>query len=524
MTKPPRPIVLCILDGFGWRPETADNAVALANAPNWKRWFAEGPRSFLKTSGPAVGLPEGQMGNSEVGHMNIGSGRILIQDLDRINNAIADGSLAKSPVVRDLIASAKANKGALHLLGLLSPGGVHSHQDHIAAIAKIAAREGVTVWLHAFLDGRDTPPQSAKTYVAEFEKGIGGERLIRFGTVGGRFYGMDRDKRWERVVKAHDAIVLGEGPRFGSAAAAIDDAYATKVTDEFVVPAIIGSYEGMRDGDAVMMVNFRADRAREIMTALLDPQFDAFPRKRQVKFSAAAGMTQYSQQLAKLMVSIFPPVDVPNALGEVFAKHALKQLRIAETEKYAHVTFFFNGGREMVFEGEDRILVPSPKVRTYDLKPEMSAFEVTDELIKAIEGAAYDIIIVNYANADQVGHTGHLPAAIKAVESVDECLGQLYDALTNVGGLMLVTADHGNAEMMRDPATGEPHTAHTTLDVPLLLVNDEATGERLNLRNGRLSDLAPTILDLMALTPPKEMTGHSLLEREPQGRRNPRVD
>jgi 2,3-bisphosphoglycerate-independent phosphoglycerate mutase len=523
MDHPPRPVVLCILDGFGWRPETADNAVALANAPHWKRWFAEGPRAFLKTSGPAVGLPEGQMGNSEVGHMNIGSGRVLVQDLDRIGNAIADGSLARKPAIAQVVTAAKAKTGVLHLIGLLSPGGVHSHQDHIAAVAKIAAREGITVWIHALLDGRDTPPQSAKTYVADFQSAIAGEKLIRIATIGGRFYGMDRDKRWERVVQAYDALVSADAPHFASPEAAIDDAYRSEITDEFVVPCVIEPYRGMADGDAVMMVNFRADRARQIMTALLDPAFDSFERKKKVRFSAAVGMTQYSDALAKLMSSVFPPVNVPNALGEVLAKQGLKQLRIAETEKYAHVTFFFNGGRETVFDGEDRILIPSPKVRTYDLKPEMSAHEVTDSLVTAIQSGDYDVIVVNYANADQVGHTGHLMAAVKAVEAVDECLGRLYEALADVGGVMLVTSDHGNAEMMRDPVTGAPHTAHTTLDVPLLLVNDEATGKTLNLRNGRLCDLAPTILDLMGLPKPKEMTGVSLLEGEASGQRGSRV-
>ena len=509
----PRPIVLCILDGFGWRPETADNAVALAFAPNWKRLFAQGPRAFLKTSGPAVGLPEGQMGNSEVGHMNIGSGRVLVQDLDRIGNAVLDGGLAKNAVLQNLIAKAKAAGSALHLLGLVSPGGVHSHQDHVAAVAKIAASAGLKVWIHAFLDGRDVPPKSAREYVAALEAALKDAPGAKIATIGGRFFGMDRDKRWERVVKAYDAMVDAKAPRVAKADDAIVAAYAEGVTDEFVEPAIVGDYPGMKDGDAVMMANFRADRARQIMLALLDAGFDGFPRARRVSFSAAAGMSEYSKEIAALMPSLFPPQDVPDSLGDVLARTGLKQLRLAETEKYAHVTFFFNGGRETVFEGEDRILVPSPKVKTYDLQPEMSAPEVTEKLTHAIASGKYDVIVVNYANADQVGHSGRLDAAIKSVEAVDVCLGQVLAAVEAAGGVMFVTADHGNVEIMRDPVTGEPHTAHTTLDVPFLLANARALGPGVTLSDGRLADIAPTILELLGLPVPKAMTGKSVLRR-----------
>jgi 2,3-bisphosphoglycerate-independent phosphoglycerate mutase len=507
----PRPIVLCILDGWGYSDIREANAIAQAELPVYRALWAKGPVSFLKTSGPAVGLPEGQMGNSEVGHMNIGGGRVLVQDLDRIGNAIADGSLATNPNLAEVIAKIRTKGGALHVLGLLSDGGVHSHQDHIAALAKIAADAGLKVWVHPFFDGRDVPPQSALTYLKAFEALVAGVPGVAIGTAGGRFYAMDRDQRWERVGPAYEAMVAATGPHFATAEAAVADAYGRDVTDEFIEPAVIGTYPGMADGDGVVMANFRADRAREIMLALLDPGFAGFGRSRAVAFAAAAGMAEYSREIAGLMPSLFPAQDVPNALGEVLAKAGLKQLRIAETEKYAHVTFFFNGGRETVFDGEQRILIPSPKVRTYDLKPEMSAPEVTDALVAAIDAGTFDVIVVNYANADQVGHSGDLNAAIKAVEAVDACLKRLQDAVVRAGGVMLVTADHGNAEMMTDPVTGAPHTAHTTLDVPLILVNDAVLPHPVVLQDGKLADLAPTILEMIGIHAPAEMTGRSLL-------------
>ena len=511
MTAAPRPIVLCILDGWGWREEREANALAQADIPVYRAMMDKGPWTWLATSGPAVGLPEGQMGNSEVGHMNIGSGRVLVQDLDRIGAACEDGSLARNPVFGDVIAKTRAAGGALHILGLLSPGGVHSHQDHIFALARAASEAGLTVWLHPFLDGRDVPPRSALPYLADLDKALAGVPNVRVATVSGRFFGMDRDQRWERVGPAYDAMVDAKGPRFAAPRAVVEDAYAKDVTDEFVEPAVIGDYAGMKDGDGVIMANFRADRARQIMTCLLDKTFDGFARGRVAHFAAAAGMSEYSKAIAALMPSLFPPQDVPDALGEVLSRAGLKQLRIAETEKYAHVTFFFNGGRETVFDGEDRILIPSPKVKTYDLKPEMSAVEVTDALVEAIDARRFDVIVVNYANADQVGHSGSLPAAIKAVEAVDACLDRLLDAVKRAGGVMLVTADHGNVEIMTDPVTGEPHTAHTTLDVPLILANGEALGHAVTLRKGKLADLAPTILEMLGLPKPAEMTGVSLL-------------
>jgi 2,3-bisphosphoglycerate-independent phosphoglycerate mutase len=507
-----RPALLCILDGWGWRPDhAADNAIAQAKTPNYTRLLAECPHALLQTSGSAVGLPKGQMGNSEVGHMNIGAGRVVAQDLPRIDVAIEDGSLARRPVLLDLIDKAKANRSAAHLMGLLSPGGVHSHQDQIAALVKIFATASVPVFVHAFLDGRDTPPKSAKGFLEKFLADIGGVAGVRLATLSGRYYAMDRDKRWDRVEKSYAAMVDADARRFDDAFAALENSYGENVTDEFLVPCVLGDYAGMRDGDVMLFANFRADRAREISTALLDPGFEGFKRDRSVKFSAAAGLTEYSEALKPFMASVFPPEDVRETLGEVIAEHHMHQLRIAETEKYAHVTFFLNGGREDQFTGEDRILVPSPKVSTYDHKPEMSAYQVTDRLEEAILSGKYDLIVCNYANPDMVGHTGVMKAAVKAVDTIDECLGRLRAALEKAGGLMLLTADHGNIEMMEDPKTHEPYTAHTTLDVPIIAFG-APKGAKLN--NGRLADVAPTLLDLMGLKKPNLMTGHSLLVRE----------
>ena len=508
MTRP-RPALLCILDGWGWRPEdAADNAIAKARTPNFTRMLTDSPYALLATSGAAVGLPRGQIGNSEVGHMNIGSGRVVAQDLPRIDVAIEEGELASRPVLVDLINKAKSTGGALHIMGLMSPGGVHSHQDHIAALVKAAA--GLPVFIHAFLDGRDTPPKSARGFVEKFLGDIAGISGVRLATLCGRFYGMDRDKRWDRVEKAYAAIVNGEAARFADPLAAIDASYAADVTDEFLLPVVLEEYAGAQDGDVLLFGNFRADRAREISASLLDSAFEGFARGRTVKFAAAAGLTEYSEKLNALMASVFPPEDVRETLGEVIAGRGLKQLRIAETEKYAHVTFFLNGGRETQFDGEDRILVPSPRVATYDLQPAMSAPEVTDKLEAAILSGKYDLIVCNYANPDMVGHTGIMAAALTAVETIDGALGRLRIAIEKMGGVMLVTADHGNIEMMEDPHTKEPFTAHTTLDVPVIVVN----GPRGSLQNGRLADVAPTMLDLMGLPAPAAMTGHSLLKRE----------
>jgi len=509
-TTKPRPVVLCILDGWGYSEETDFNAIRAANTPNYDRLWASCPRAMVATSGTAVGLPAGQMGNSEVGHMNLGGGRVVKQDLPRIDDAIADGTLATNPVLQDHIKALKASGGTCHLMGLVSPGGVHSHQDHITALAKTLSEHGIKVSIHAFLDGRDTPPKSAVKFVAKLEADIETLKNVTIATVSGRYYAMDRDNRWDRVEKAWRAITLGEGRAENSADDAIATAYSAKnESDEFILPSIIGGYAGIRDGDGLLMANFRADRAREILAALCDPAFDGFTRSRTPHFVSCVGMSEYSSTHNSYMATLFPSVQVRSGLGEVVSTAGLKQLRIAETEKYAHVTFFFNGGEELKFKGEDRILVPSPNVATYDLKPEMSAYEVTERLIGAIQSDQYDLIVVNYANPDMVGHTGVMSAAVKAVEVIDKCLGQLSDAVIKAGGAMLLTADHGNIEKMQDPITGVAHTAHTEGDVPLLLIGHEN-----KLVDGKLADIAPTILELMQLPQPREMSGHSLLSGE----------
>ncbi len=501
-----RPVMLVVLDGWGWREDAADNAVRQARTPAFDRLWAAGPRAFLRTSGGEVGLPPGQMGNSEVGHLNIGAGRVVMQDLPRIGDAIASGEISNAPALTGLIEALKKSGGTCHLIGLVSPGGVHSHQDHAAALAKILTDAGVPTVVHAITDGRDTPPQSAGDDLKRLVAAL--PATIPVATVVGRYYAMDRDKRWERVNKAYDAIVEAEGPRFPDPQTAIAAAYANKQFDEFIVPAVIGGYRGMQDGDGVLCFNFRADRVREILGAMLDEDFAGFPRKRKLNFAAAVGMTQYSEHLGRLMQTIFPPQTLENILGEVVADANRTQLRMAETEKYPHVTYFLNGGREEPYRGEDRIMVPSPKVATYDLQPEMSAPELTDKAVAAINSGKYDLIVLNFANPDMVGHTGSLPAAIKAVETVDTGLGRIADAIAKSGGALLVTADHGNCELMRDPETGGPHTAHTTNPVPVVLLG---AGNRALIAEGRLADIAPTLLELMDLPKPAEMTGHSLL-------------
>jgi len=502
-----RPVVLCILDGWGYRPERQDNAIALANTPVWTKLLADCPHALLATSGLQVGLPNGQMGNSEVGHMNLGAGRVVMQDLPRIDQAVADGSLAKNPRLQDFIAALKKSGGKAHLLGLLSPGGVHSHQDHMAALARILSDAGVPVLVHAFLDGRDTPPSSAREFLTRFMTDVEG-KAVSFATISGRYYAMDRDKRWDRVTLAYNAMVEAKGEEAADAIAAVDASYHNGKTDEFVLPTVIGGYQGMKDGDGLLMANYRSDRAREILTTLVDPAFDGFARPRVPAFAARLGMAEYSKDLNAFLTLLFPPESLSQILGEVVSDKGLTQLRIAETEKYAHVTFFFNGGREQVFPGEDHILINSPKVATYDLQPEMSAPEVTDKLVEAIGSGKYDMMVANFANGDMVGHTGILSAAIKAVETLDGCLGRLKEAIVKAGGIMVITADHGNAEMMRDPVTGEPYTAHTIGRVPVVLLNGPV-GK--GLADGRLADVAPTVLSLMGLAQPAEMTGHSLL-------------
>ncbi|HET8727541.1 MAG TPA: 2,3-bisphosphoglycerate-independent phosphoglycerate mutase [Alphaproteobacteria bacterium] len=503
----PRPVVLCVLDGWGWREDPADNAVLQADTPAFDRLWAAGPRAFLRASEEEVGLPAGQIGNSEVGHMNLGAGRVVLQDLLKVDKAVADGDLARNTALQAHIAKLRETDGTCHLMGLLSPGGVHAHQDHMAALAKVVAEAGVPVAVHAFTDGRDTPPKAGRDYMAAFLEAIAGVAGIDMATVDGRYYAMDRDKRWERVKSAYRAVAEAEGRHAADALSAIQAAYDANVTDEFVEPTVIDGYEGMKDGDGVLFANFRADRAREILTALLDPEFDGFERRR-IAVADACGMVEYSERLNAFMSAIFPPKSLTHVMGEVVAARGLTQLRVAETEKYPHVTFFFNGGEEHQFPGEDRILVPSPKVATYDLQPEMSAPEVGRRLVEAVDSGKYDLVIVNFANPDMVGHTGSLPAAIKAVETVDKCLGDLVAAVERQQGAMIVTADHGNCEMMRDPETGGPHTAHTLNPVPVVLVGGPAG---VALRNGNLADVAPTLLELMGIDQPEEMTGRSLM-------------
>jgi 2,3-bisphosphoglycerate-independent phosphoglycerate mutase len=497
--------MLMIMDGWGWREDSADNAVKQAHTPNFDRLWASCPHALLHTSGKDVGLPDGQMGNSEVGHLNIGAGRVVMQDLPRIGEAIASGAIEKQQALQDFLKQLKQGGGTCHLMGLVSPGGVHSHQDHAVGLAKILDAAGVPTCVHVWTDGRDTPPQSAAEDVARFIAAL--PRSIKVGSVSGRYYAMDRDKRWDRTAKAYAAMAAAQGPRFPDAAAVIADAYAHKTFDEFIVPAVLGDYAGMRDGDGVLCFNFRADRVRQILTALLDPAFSGFERQRVIRFSCALGMTQYSDELDARMQAIFPPQSLTHILGEVVAQAGRTQLRTAETEKYPHVTYFLNGGREECFPGEDRMMVPSPKVATYDLQPEMSAPELTDKVVAAIDSGKYDLIVLNYANPDMVGHTGSLTAAIKAVQTVDAGLGRIAEAVKKQGGALLVTADHGNCELMRDPETGGPHTAHTTNPVPVFLMG----GGNVSISDGRLADIAPTLLALMELPQPKEMTGKSLI-------------
>jgi 2,3-bisphosphoglycerate-independent phosphoglycerate mutase len=513
--------VLCVLDGWGHRSECEDNAICQAKPPVWARLLATCPHALLDASELHVGLPEGQMGNSEVGHMNIGAGRVIMQDLPRIDQAVRAGTIPSLPAFRDFVAKLKATGGAAHLLGLISPGGVHAHQDHIAALARYLGGAGVATVIHGFLDGRDTPPRSALDYLARFEAAIAGPPGIGFGTIGGRYFAMDRDQRWERIARAHAALVDGRGEAAASAEAAIEAGYGRGESDEFVAPTVIGGYGGMHDGDGLVMANFRADRARQMLTALLEPDFGGFERGRRPAFAAALGLCPYSDALNRRMTALFPAQDVRATIGEVVANRGLKQLRIAETEKYAHVTFFFNGGEERKFPGEERILVPSPAVATYDLKPEMSAPEVTDRLLAAIEGDGFDFIVVNYANADMVGHTGNIDAAIKAVRAVDASLGRVEAAVAKRGGALLITADHGNAETMRDQLTGQSHTAHTLNLVPVVLAGADRVKARVTLANGRLADIAPTLLELLGLPQPEAMTGRSLLRRAPAPLKGP---
>ena len=502
--------MLMILDGFGINERKDGNAIAIANTPVIDKLLKLNPNTTIKTSGLDVGLPEGQMGNSEVGHTNIGAGRIVYQELTRITKSIEDGDFFSIPELVGAIENCKKHNSKLHIMGLLSNGGVHSHIRHLYALLELAKRKDFEdVYVHCFLDGRDTPPASGEGFITELEQKMAEKGVGKIASISGRFYSMDRDKRWERVEKSYNALVNGIGEKATSATQAIEESYQKEIFDEFVLPTLIYNNDEpiatIRENDSVIFFNFRPDRAREITRSLVDKDFTGFERKYFPLYYVC--FTNYDETIENVHI-VFKKDEIKNTLGEIVSKKGLTQLRIAETEKYAHVTFFFNGGEEKKYKGEDRILIPSPKVETYDMKPEMSAIEVTDKVVEVIESKKYNTIILNYANPDMVGHTGNLEATIKAIETIDTCVGRVVEALEKVNGVAIITADHGNSEQMIDYITGEPHTAHTTNPVPLILVGKKAT-----LKPGRLADLAPTMLEIMGIEKPAEMTGTSLIDK-----------
>ena len=505
-------MMLMILDGFGINENEQGNAVKLAKTPNIDKLMKTCPTTQIHASGLAVGLPEGQMGNSEVGHTNIGAGRIVYQELTKITKSIEDGDFFSNEALNKAIENCKKNNSKLHIMGLLSDGGVHSHNRHLYAILELAKRKDFeNVYIHCFMDGRDTPPTSGEGYIAKLEEKIKEKGIGKIATISGRFYSMDRDKRWQRIQKAYDAMVKGEGIKANSAIQAIESSYQKEVFDEFIEPTVI--YNGdspvakIEENDSVVFFNFRPDRAREITRTLVDRDFSEFDTNKNLNLYFVC-MTPYDETMPNVDIA-FKKETLVNTFGEYISKNGLTQLRIAETEKYAHVTFFFNGGEEKQYKGEDRILVPSPKVETYDMQPEMSAEEVTEKVVDAINSKKYDVVILNYANPDMVGHTGSLEATIKAIEKIDECVERVVEAVNNQEGRLIITADHGNSEQMIDYKTGEPHTAHTTNPVPLILVGVD----NVKLKEGRLADLAPTMLDIMGLEKPAEMTGESIIEK-----------
>jgi 2,3-bisphosphoglycerate-independent phosphoglycerate mutase len=502
------PVLLLVLDGFGYREDPDHNAIALAQKPNWDKLWNGYPHTLIHTSGMDVGLPQGQMGNSEVGHLNIGAGRVVYQELTRIDLAIQDGSFFSNPALVQAARQARQQDKALHIMGLLSPGGVHSHETHLYAMLELALREGLKkIYVHAFLDGRDTPPRSANASLQAMQDKCASLGAGRIASIVGRYYAMDRDNRWDRVQAAYDLLTQGKAPfKAMTAVEGLRQAYGRGENDEFVQATTIGDPVTMQDGDVVIFMNFRADRARQLTRALTEPEFDNFAREHFPKLADFVTLTSYGKDFHLPLA--FAPTDIHNGFGEYIASLGLKQLRIAETEKYAHVTYFFNGGHEQPYPGEDRILIPSPKVATYDLKPEMSAFEVTDKLVEAIRSKQYQAIICNYANGDMVGHTGILAAGIKAVEALDTCIGRVVKAMQESGGEILITADHGNVEKMQDETTGQPHTAHTLDAVPLLYIGRKAH----MIDGGSLQDIAPTLLAMLGLPQPPEMTGKSLIQ------------
>ena len=511
--EPKKTTMLMILDGFGINEQEEGNAVKLSNTPNIDLLMKKYPNTRIKPSGLAVGLPEGQMGNSEVGHTNIGAGRIVYQELTRITKSIEDGDFFTNEEFINAIENCKKYNSKLHILGLLSDGGVHSHNRHLYGLLEMAKRRDFeNVYVHCFLDGRDTPPASAENYILELQEKMKEKGIGKIASISGRFYSMDRDKRWKRVKKAYDALVNGIGSKYANVINAIENSYQKEVFDEFVEPTVITSADGetpiatIEENDSIIFFNFRPDRAREITRTIVDKNFNEFETKKINTYFVC--FTSYDETMPNVHIA-FKKEQIKNTLGEVLSNNGLTQLRIAETEKYAHVTFFFNGGEEKQYKGEDRILVPSPKVETYDLKPEMSAYEVCDKVVEAIKSEKYDSIILNFANPDMVGHTGVIDAAVKALEAIDECVQRVVEAINSVNGVLLITADHGNCEQMIDYETGEPHTAHTTNPVPLAIVGLPSNRK---VKEGRLADLAPTMLDIMGLEKPDEMTGVSLLE------------
>jgi len=510
-----KPLMLMILDGWGLNPEKKANAIANANTPYYDKFLQEFPNTTVNASGLAVGLPEGQMGNSEVGHLNLGAGRIVYQDFTRVSQDIKSGNFFKNPALVWAMDKALEGNKSLHLFGLLSDGGVHSHIDHLKALLDMAKMKQLQkVYLHAFLDGRDVPPANAKIYIDEIEEYMEKIGVGRIATISGRYYAMDRDKRWDRTEKAYNAIVFGEGLKASSAVEALEQSYERKETDEFVVPTVVTQADGkpvatVEPGDSIIFFNFRPDRARQLTYAFCNEEFDGFARKRGFFPVNYVCLTEYDVTVKNARVA-YGPESLENIFAQVLSEAGLRQLRIAETEKYAHVTFFFNGGVEKAYPGEDRVLIPSPKVATYDLKPEMSAYEVADKVIEKINEDIYDVIILNFANPDMVGHSGIYEAAVKAIEAVDECMGKVVRCVREKGGTVLITADHGNAEQMLDYETGQPHTAHTSNPVPLILVSDMPYKLR---SGGKLADIAPTMLELLNIEKPKEMTGESLLLR-----------
>lgn len=515
MSNPPKPVALIILDGWGCSENLEYNAIAAARKPNWDRLWRQYPHSFVRTSGASVGLPADQMGNSEVGHLNLGAGRVVYQEFTRVSRSIKTGSFFTNATLTDAVDQAVASDRAVHIIGLLSPGGVHSHEEHIHAMAQLAVERGAQqVYLHAFLDGRDTAPRSAAASIQAMNDKFRELGRGRFVSIIGRYYAMDRDHRWPRIQAAYDLITQGKAEfEAPDALTGLEMAYARDEGDEFVKATCIvpegGQPVTVNDGDVVVFMNFRSDRARQITRPFIEPDFNGFERDAAPVLGRFVSLTEYNAEFDVPVA--FPPERLKNVFGEFAANLGLRQLRLAETEKYAHVTFFFNGGVEDPFEGEDRILVPSPLVATYDLQPEMSAPQVTDHLVEAIRGGKYDVIVCNYANPDMVGHTGNFEAAVKAIEAIDGCLGRVFDALQSVGGEALITADHGNAEQMRGTETGQAHTAHTSNLVPLLYI-----GRPAHLEEGVLADIIPSLIDIMGLKPPQEMTGHSLVELLPQ--------